>query len=116
MITADQIRAARALLRIGQEELARRAEISIATLRRLEAGDGGTGAASPTLSRVRRALEDAGADFIEDGVRRRRASTQADKEELVRQILAIADRAAARVAERPEFSEADLYDESGLPA
>jgi transcriptional regulator with XRE-family HTH domain len=116
MIKADQIRAARALLRIGQEELARRAEISVATLRRLEAEDGSTRVASPTLGRVRRALEDAGADFIEDGVRRRRASTQADKEELVRQILAIADRAAARVAERPEFSEADLYDESGLPA
>jgi DNA-binding transcriptional regulator YiaG len=35
MITADQIRAARALLRLDQRELAQRAHVSLATLRRV---------------------------------------------------------------------------------
>lgn len=38
MITADQLRAARALLRLDQAELARRAGVSPATLRRVERG------------------------------------------------------------------------------
>ena len=40
LITPDQIRAARALLRMDQEELARRANVSVVTVRRLEAPDG----------------------------------------------------------------------------
>jgi DNA-binding transcriptional regulator YiaG len=40
LITPDQIRAARALLRMDQEDLARRANVSVVTVRRLEAPDG----------------------------------------------------------------------------
>ena len=40
LITPAQIRAARALLRMDQEELARRANVSVVTVRRLEAPDG----------------------------------------------------------------------------
>jgi hypothetical protein len=64
---------------------------------------------------VRRALEAAGAEFIPDGVKRGRARTPEEKEALVRDIMAVADRVAALRAENPGFSEEDLYDESGLP-
>ena len=37
LITPEQIRAARALLRLEQDELARRANVSVVTVRRLEA-------------------------------------------------------------------------------
>ena len=40
IITPEQIRAARALLRLEQDELARRAQVSVATVRRLEAAEG----------------------------------------------------------------------------
>lgn len=115
MVSADQIRAARALLRLEQQELARRAKVSITTIRRLEAGDESARVAPGTVGRVRDALETAGAEFITGGVRRRQAKTRPQDEQLFRDIMAIADRAASRPALRPDFSEADLYDESGLP-
>ena len=71
LITPDQIRAARALLRMDQDELARRANVSVVTVRRLEA-PGGLGKVAPgTFDEVQRALEAAGAEFVERGVRRR---------------------------------------------
>ena len=39
MATPEQIKAARALLRMEQEELARRAGVSVTTIRRLEAAE-----------------------------------------------------------------------------
>ena len=75
LITPDQIRAARALLRMDQDELARRANVSVVTVRRLEAPDGLTKVAPGTLDEIQRALEAAGAEFIDRGVRRRRAWT-----------------------------------------
>ena len=69
LITPDQIRAARALLRMDQEELARRANVSVVTVRRLEAPDGLCKVAPGTVDEVRRALETAGAEFVERGVR-----------------------------------------------
>jgi transcriptional regulator with XRE-family HTH domain len=116
MLKPEQIRAARALLRIEQQNLARRAHISVATVRRLEAENGGVGVAPGTLNAVQRALEAAGAEFIPDGVRRRRSRTPEEKAALVREIMAIADRVAALPENNPGFSEDDLYDENGLPA
>jgi hypothetical protein len=53
----------------------------------------------------------------QDQIRAARARRRiAQAEALVREMLTIADRLPARIAERPEFSEADLYDESGFPA
>src|SRR5271170_7365462 len=115
-ITSDQIRAARALLRLEQPELARRAAVSVATIRRLEARRGSPRVASATLAKVRRVLEAAGAEFIEDGVRRRRRNRTRDAEALHRDIMAIAAASAARQARLPPFSESDLYGEDGLPA
>lgn len=65
MITSRQIRAARALLLMGQMDLAKRAGIGIATIRRIEGVDGITGTAQ-SLSKIRDALEEAGVMFIDD--------------------------------------------------
>jgi transcriptional regulator with XRE-family HTH domain len=116
MIKSEQIRAARALLRLDQLDLARRAHVSVATVRRLEAENGAANVAAGTLSTIQRALEAAGAEFTPDGVRRRHTRTPEEKEALYRDIMAIADRVAALPKENPGFSEDDLYDESGLPA
>jgi predicted transcriptional regulator len=117
MIKPEQIRAARALLRIEQRDLARRAEISVATVRRLETEHGTAQVTAGTVGRVQAALETAGAEFIDNGVRRRAAAVRSEEaERLVRDIMAIADRAARRKVANPDFSEADLYDEAGLPA
>ena len=65
MVTSRQIRAARALALLGQIELAERAGIGVATLRRIEASiDEVTGTAQ-SLFRIQRALEEAGIVFIE---------------------------------------------------
>ncbi len=114
-ITPAQVRAARALLRIEQEELARRAKVSVVTVRRLEAPDGLSKVAPGTFDEVRRALEAAGAEFVERGVRRR-AWTPEEVEARYQAGLAIAKRSGARLKDTPPFTEDDLYDEHGLPA
>lgn len=112
MISAEQIRAARAMLRLGQDELARRAGVSAVTVRRAETGLGGV---SPgAVDGLRRALETAGVEFIERGVQRR--PVRPDKEERYRAMMEIAQRSAARQGLLPRITEEDLYDESGLPA
>jgi hypothetical protein len=73
--------------------------------------DGGAAGAAPPLHY-------APAMSTEEQIRAARARLRierARKAALVRRILAISDRAAARAAERPDFSEAHLYDEEGLP-
>ncbi|HME26644.1 MAG TPA: helix-turn-helix transcriptional regulator [Acetobacteraceae bacterium] len=115
LITPDQIRAARALLRMDQEELARRAKVSIVTVRRLEAPDGLSKVSLGTFDEVQRALEAAGAEFIDRGVRRRRRTPE-EIEARVQAILAIAQRSAALLKDAPPFTEDDLYDDDGLPA
>lgn len=113
MITSEQIRAARGLLRLDQGELARRARTSVATIRRLEAAGGVGRVGEDTVFAVRTELEKAGAEFIADGVRRR--SHKPDREDKRRKILAIAERSAAMLAGQPILSDDDLYDEHGLP-
>jgi transcriptional regulator with XRE-family HTH domain len=114
MITPEQIRAARALLRIEQDDLARRARVSISTIRRLEAANGAGRVSDAAVNDVRKVLEQAGAEFIDDGVRRRRQKNR-DPDTLYRELRAIAERSATQLANLPPFSEADLYDEQGLP-
>ena len=67
IITPEQIRAARALVHLDQDELARRANLSVVTIRRLETRQGYERVAPATLDRVRRVLDRAGAEFIEGG-------------------------------------------------
>ena len=77
MILPKQIKAARALLGLNQDELARAAGIGSATLKRVEATDEVRGAAG-TLWKIEQALEKAGIEFISaeggkgQGVRLRR--------------------------------------------
>jgi predicted transcriptional regulator len=70
--SAEQLRAARALVRMDQQTLADQAEISVPSIKRLEAGTGDLKANSVTVVRLNRALERAGVTFIEDGVKLRR--------------------------------------------
>jgi transcriptional regulator with XRE-family HTH domain len=63
MISAAQVRAARALLNINQEELAKIASVHVATIRRLETATGVRGAAD-TLWKLQQALESKGIVFI----------------------------------------------------
>lgn len=109
----EQLRAARALLRLGQDELARLAGVSAVTVRRAETGAAGVSA--DAMDGLRRALEMAGIDFIERGVQRR-AAVRPDKEERYRAMMEIARRSAERQARLPRITEDDLYDENGLPA
>ncbi len=114
-ITPEQIRAARALLRLEQAELAQRAHVSVVTIRRLEGVDGNARVTPVTVQGIRRALEQAGAEFIPDGVRRRRA-TPPDARTFYEDLRAISLRSAARLQGRELLTDADLYDEDGLPA
>jgi transcriptional regulator with XRE-family HTH domain len=65
LIVGGQLRAARALTRIGQDQLAALAEVAPATVARLESTDGPLNARAETLRRLQRALEAAGVEFID---------------------------------------------------
>jgi predicted transcriptional regulator len=70
MITGRQLRAARALIGIEQVELAKHADISIGTIRRMEAfDDAPIGCTVATLVRITAVLEQRGVIFIDRGVR-----------------------------------------------
>src|ERR1019366_2987355 len=113
LITPEQIRAARALLRLDQTTLAHEAGISVITLRRLE-GDRGLAKVAPaTVNEVRRALEKAGAEFIDRGVRRSAPAPEAiqpSKDEVNR----IVAQSAALMARHPPLTDDELYDATGL--
>jgi len=68
MITPAQIRAARALLGWHQSDLAKAAGVSLNTLNNLERDV--VDARRSTVTAIQRALEQAGIEFIEGGVRR----------------------------------------------
>jgi transcriptional regulator with XRE-family HTH domain len=65
MLSAEQLRAARALLRWEQKTLAKAAGISIETIKRLEGLNGPLSAHSMTLDAIQKAFEAAGIVFIE---------------------------------------------------
>jgi transcriptional regulator with XRE-family HTH domain len=68
MLTSEQIRAARALLRWEQKDLAFASGVSLPTIKRLETKPGPLNAHGPTVGALSRALEEAGIQFIpEDG-------------------------------------------------
>ncbi len=64
MITSDQIRAARALLRWSGKDLAEKTGLGFSTLMRLEVLDGVPSAQAKTLETIQRAFEKAGIEFI----------------------------------------------------
>ncbi len=80
-LTSAQMRAARALLRWSAEDLARKSLLSVATVRRAELAEGTTSLTAANDLAVRRALEAAGVEFIDEngggpGVRLRKRSQQ----------------------------------------
>lgn len=64
MITSDQIRAARALLRWSGKDLADKTGLGFSTLMRLEVLEGVPGAQAKTLEAIQKAFEEAGVEFI----------------------------------------------------
>ncbi|PWE52425.1 transcriptional regulator [Metarhizobium album] len=71
-ISGYQLAAARALIGIGQVELAEKASVSAPTLRRMESSEGEVKGMKNNVAAVVRALADLGVEFIEDGVRLKR--------------------------------------------
>ena len=69
MMTAAQMRAARALLGIDQKELARLSGISLPTIQRMEASDGNVRGVVDSLTKVVEALQTAGVELIGDNAR-----------------------------------------------
>jgi predicted transcriptional regulator len=69
MITGPQMKAARALLGIDQKELARRADLSLPTIQRMEACEGVVRAVVGSLEKVVNALNAAGVELISPGAR-----------------------------------------------
>lgn len=69
MITAGQIRAARALLGMDQKDLAARAGVSLPTIQRMEASNGTVRGIVDTLTKVVDALNEEGIELIADNAR-----------------------------------------------
>ena len=67
MITAHQLRAARALLNIDQRQTADLAGLSVPTIQRMEASDGVIRANVDSLMKLVSALENAGIELIGPG-------------------------------------------------
>jgi hypothetical protein len=65
-LTSAQIRAARALLRWRAEDLARESAVGIATIRRAELREEETSLTAPNDQAIKRALEAAGVEFIDE--------------------------------------------------
>lgn len=64
MLTSEQIRAARALLRWEQKDLAEASGISLPSIKRLETQPGALAAQQRTVDALEAALEAAGVEFI----------------------------------------------------
>jgi predicted transcriptional regulator len=69
MMTAGQLRAARALLGIDQKALAEMSGVSLPTIQRMEASDGNVRGIVDTLTKVIEALNTAGVELIGDNAR-----------------------------------------------
>jgi predicted transcriptional regulator len=67
MITASQLRAARALLGIDQSVLAKRAKLSLPTIQRMETSNGLIRGNVGSLVKVMQALENLGVELISEG-------------------------------------------------
>jgi transcriptional regulator with XRE-family HTH domain len=64
MLYGAQLRAGRALLGWRQEDLAKQADVGLATLQRIEQGDGPASGNAKTIWKLQAALERAGIRFI----------------------------------------------------
>jgi len=67
MITAEQLRAARALAQLDQRQLAELADLSVPTIQRMEASDGVIRGNVDSLTKLIAALDKAGIELIAEG-------------------------------------------------
>ncbi len=67
MISASQMKAARALLNMDQVELAELSGVSIATIRRMEGSQGTVRANVDSLMKIINALDEAGVSLLDEG-------------------------------------------------
>ena len=84
ILSSELIRAARALLRWEQRDLATASAVSLPTIKRLESQPGIMAAHMSTVTAMRRALEAAGIEFIDEngggpGVRLRKRTSKWSK-------------------------------------
>jgi len=80
-ISSAQLRAARALLRWSALDLAKASKVGVATIRRVEVMEGEIPVTAANEAALRRALESAGVEFIDEngggpGVRLRKSPKQ----------------------------------------
>jgi ribosome-binding protein aMBF1 (putative translation factor) len=80
-LTSAQIRAARSLIRWSAEDLAKKSSLSVATIRRADLAENETSMTMANDLAVRRALEAAGIEFIDEngggpGVRLRKSGKE----------------------------------------
>jgi transcriptional regulator with XRE-family HTH domain len=66
VLSSELIRAARALLRWDQRDLANASSVSLPTVKRLESRPGAMAAHMSTVTLLRKALEAAGIEFIDE--------------------------------------------------
>ena len=65
-LSAEQIRAARGLLRWSQEDLAEHSGVSTPTIKRLEGMADPVSANAPTIQAIRQAMEKGGVEFLDE--------------------------------------------------
>src|SRR5207302_10276180 len=99
MINPEQIRAARALLGLDQAEVARRAYVSIATLRRVANSADKPRASMRAVKSIQHAREAAGAGCVDNGVRGRRRRSPEEGAGRVRTVSEFGARSARMLAE-----------------
>ena len=80
-LSSELVRAARAILRWDQRDLAAASSVSLPTIKRLESKPGLMAAHMSTVTALRKALEGAGVQFIEEngggpGVRLKKAAAK----------------------------------------
>lgn len=94
IITGEQLRAARAMVRIEQADLARRANVSVETIKRLERTEGPVSANVQTVDAIVRALEVAGIEFTNGAQPGVRLPRKREEGKAVRQRLTVGTRVA----------------------
>lgn len=110
MVTPEQIRAARAIVRMEQADLAARAGVSLGTIKRLEGLNGTSNAQESTLAGIKAALEGVGVMFLDDkegtpqggpGVRLALRQTEPTAEQIEWIRVHLREALAERINDRP---------------
>jgi transcriptional regulator with XRE-family HTH domain len=110
-VTGRQIAAARALVGLDQATLADCANVSVQTLRRMEAAEGAPGGYPNNIAAVRAALEKAGVEFIAEnggGAGVRLKKTAKGVEEISQEIDALEDKISSMPAPTEPSPEAGM--------